>query len=62
MDELRWFFSFLIVGVFGLTVMVTSSQYFEYLKNCEALKNGYSQQTVQGEQGVYWVKNGEVMK
>lgn len=50
------------VVVAGLVVMAFVANYYDFAIKAEAMKQGYSQQTVQGERGVWWVKDGKPLR
>jgi hypothetical protein len=61
-DEAKCFTVAAICVTACLIAMVVSVQVYYLSVAREAMKGGYSQQTLPGTQGVYWVKDGEVLK
>ncbi len=53
----------LLISVICATIIALSAMgiYWSIQYTEIAMKHGYSQQAIYGKEGVYWVKNGEIL-
>lgn len=53
----------IVVGVVAILIvaMVLICSQYDYMTKRMAMENGYQQSTIQGREGVYWIKSGRVL-
>lgn len=59
-ENASWLIVIAVVAVGIVSLVLISSQY-DYMTKRMAMENGYEQSTIQGREGVYWIKSGRVM-
>lgn len=61
MSENTSWLIFVGVVAIGIVSLVLISSQYDYMTKRMAMENGYEQATIQGREGVYWIKSGRVL-